>query len=165
MNSDIAIYICQFLDDWSKLQLLSINRKLHMIKNKVYYNQMTNMSKIYYLWYRDQMTNIFTHDIYYYTLPKNVTHITFTTNFDKDIKAFIPHTVTYLKFGSRFDRCIKDCIPESVTYLEFGKCFNQNIKDCIPNGVTVLKFGRYFNQNIRDCIPNGVTVFGIWSRF
>ncbi len=40
------------------------------------------------------------------------------------------NSVTHLTFGSEFNRQIIGSIPDSVTHLTFGHCFNQSTKEC-----------------------------------
>lgn len=92
-----------------------------------------------------------------YYSSNSITHLTFGTYFNQEIKECIPNSVTHLTFGSEFNQKIKNCIPNSVTHLTFGFDFNQEIKTCIPNSVTHLTFGFKFNQEIKEYIPNSVT--------
>ena len=164
LNNDIIIYICQFVSNCTKVKFLSANRELHMMKNKVPYNEMVLLDRISNFWYRDQIMHICVDVMYFDILPKYITHITFghyfnrnMQCFNRNMQCFIPSTVTHVKFGCFFNQDIKDCIPLNVTHLTFGFHFNKDIRDCIPSNVTHLKFGHYFNQDIRDCIPHNVT--------
>ena len=173
---DIIKYICHYASDKDKIQFLSVNQKMHLLKNFVNYWDMIRVEKIQKLWYFDRFINIivdktctFPKNVkcltfgWYFNqeikdcIPLSVTHLTFGSNFNQDIKDCIPLSVTHLTFGWNFNQDIKDCIPSSVTHLIFGACFNKDIKDCIPSSVTHLTFGGCFNQDIKDCIPSSVT--------
>lgn len=180
--NDIVIIIAKFLNDREKILFLSSSNRLHLLKNKIHYNEVINIMKIKDLTYYDMFTNVcisnlehkppksITHlyfdwyfnedikDFLFTSIMTNLTHIIFSTNFNKSIKGCIPNSVTYLHFGdeSIFNQDIEDCIPNAITHLFFGCQFNKNIKACIPNSVTHLVFGPAFNQNIEGCIPNSM---------
>ena len=166
---DNILYITTFLCDREKIKFLSITKRLHLLKNRIYYNELIDVDRIYEVSYYDKFKNIQISGYQIYTgviLPKFITQLTLDTfcgiedvsgDIDGPIKRCISNSLTHLTFGRYFNRDIKGCIPNSVTHLTFGYNFNQNIKDCIPNSVTHLTFGFSFDQNIKDCIPNSVT--------
>src|SRR5579872_245517 len=113
---DIILYITTFLDDINKIYFLSSNKILHTFKNKIYYDEMKHITKIYNLSYYDMFKNIQV-DGLDHKLPKYVTHLSFEkySTFDEDIRNKIPNTITHLTFGPCFDQNIKGCISNSVT--------------------------------------------------
>ena len=158
---DVIIYITTFLDIPNRLKFLSLSKNLHILKDKINYDDKINFDLINKLWYYDRFTNVVT-NYAISVFPKFINHLTFGWSFNQDIKDCIPNSVTHLTFDDDFNQDIKDCIPNSVTHLTFGNYFNQNIKDCIPNSVTHLTFGYNFNQDIKDCIPQFSYSFNFW---
>jgi len=152
---DLIIQICIYLTDKDKINLLSINKQYHLIKNKIYYIEQIKKCKIINLFYYDNFINIICSNLI--NFPKNIKYLTFGKIFNKEIKGAIPNSVTHLTFGENFNQEIKGAIPNSVTHLTFGYCFDQDIKGAIPNSVTHLTFGDKFNKEIKGAIPNLVT--------
>src|SRR5579872_4878071 len=115
--SDTIIYVVSFLKTNDKIKFLSLSKDLHLLKDKIYFDELiTYTKKINYLWYFDRFTNIIIYDITQ-KLPKSVKHITFGNYFNQDIRDYIPHSVTHLYFKDDFNKDIKGCIPNSVTHL------------------------------------------------
>src|SRR5579872_3143841 len=168
---DCIINITSYLINHDIINFLSTSKYLHLLKDKIHYNNPVAICDIQKLHYYDQFTNIIINNLTY-TLPKNITHLTINFidyGFDygwrysnKDIKTYIPSTVTHLLFKEYIRTNIKDCIPDTITHLNLGSRFNGSIKDCIPNSITHLTFGWEFNQDIKGCIPKSVThlIFG-----
>ena len=127
MNIDIVVIICGWLSDKDKISYLSIDNTFHMLKHIIHYEDMIIVTKIKKLPYYDQFTNIISDDVI--TFPKHITHLTFSHNFDQDIKGVIPSSVTHLTFGYSFDQDIKGVIPSSVTHLTINKSTYKNLKD------------------------------------
>lgn len=153
---DIIVYVTNFLNDREKILFLSSTNRVHLLKNKVYYNENVYVDKIKDVPYYDMFTNVSIGDLCH-KLPKAIVKITFDRAFNEDINGYIPNSVTHITFGSFFNRDIKGCIPNTVTHLEFGHSFDQDIKGCIPNSVTHLRFGNKFNQTIKGNIPTSIT--------
>ena len=107
-------------------------------RNNFYYNLLTNIMVGQLL------------DVY----PRYLTHLTFGTYFDHDIKGQIPPSVTHLTFGHCFNKDIKDCIPNNVIHLVFGYHFNHSIKN-IPMSITHLTLGYYFESEL--IFPSSIT--------
>src|SRR5579872_4509050 len=159
---DIIIYIMTFLNDKKKIRFLSTTTRLHLFKNKVCYNEITDMYRIYDLPYYDRFNNVSLagYEIFCgYKLPKSIKYLTFHTSYgiDEDIKDFIPEPNPDMlsEMGWDINKDVKNYIPDTVTHLTFS--FDKPIKHCIPSSITHLTFGRHFNQNIKGCIPNSVT--------
>ncbi len=159
---DIICFICTILEDYDKLNFLSVSSLTHKLKSKIFFNESISMKKIMNIWYFDRFTNIITNPVDIY--PKCILRLEFGYNFNSDIKNCILPNVTHLNFGTYFNQDIKDCIPPSITHLTFGYYFNQDIKDCIHLSIKHLNFGYYFNQDIKDNIPPNIThlIFG-WN--
>src|SRR5579872_5592762 len=111
--NDIIIYIVPFLKTYDKLMFLSSSKDLHHLKDKVTYDYMVNIRRIQRLWYYGKFTNIYTNDIGNFKFPISINRLTFSNNFNKDIKGMIPDTITHLTFGDNFDQNIEECIPNS----------------------------------------------------
>ena len=102
-------------------------------------------------------------------LPAYLTHLTFGTDFDREIghkncgnvkcPKNLPNTLTHLNFGFCFNKKV-DNLPKKIIVLVFGHSFNQSV-DKLPNSITHLTFGDLFNQKI-DKLPDSIThlVFG-----
>lgn len=177
---DIVVYITTFLKDKNIINFLSACSHFHLLKDKITYQDIVNINKIYDLWYYNNFSNVnFKNDgIQFEKFPKATKYINacFSVSDEKYIK-FIPHTVTHLQFDiyEVYDPTIrsyipmffftKDSIPKFITHLTFGDSFDEDIMGCIPNSVTHLTFGRYFNRSIKDCIPNSVTHLTFGSYF
>ncbi|AGD92011.1 putative F-box and FNIP repeat-containing protein [Megavirus lba] len=155
LNDDVIMCILEYLNDFDKMNFLSINIKLYNFINNIWFYGVYDYKLIKELPYLERFKYV-EYESNSKIIPNYVTHLTFGYYFNKNIKDCIPNSVTHLTFGKNFNKNIRECIPNSVTHLTFGWDFNQNIKGCIPNSVTHLKFGYYFNQNIKDCIPDSV---------
>src|SRR5579872_6228717 len=185
--NDVIYNIISFLNNYGKIMFLSVTKNTHILKDRIYYDDVIDIDKILILWYYDRFTNVrtdviplkfpklITHMVFYPSygkyvnlkdrIPNSVTHLTFGYYFNQDIKDCIPNSVTHLTFGAFFNQDIKECIPNSVTHLTFGVSFNQDIKEYIPYSVTHLTFGINFNKDIKECIPNSVTHLTFGSKF
>ena len=134
----------------------TLNKNFLAIINKSFYKKyIFNASRVKYNF--DLIENI-QHVTSCKKLSKfsKVKILIFFYDFIYTIKRQIPNTVTHLTFSTKFNRSVKDSIPNSVTHLTFGDKFNCSIKDSIPNSVTHLTFGHNFNYDIKDSIPNSV---------
>ena len=126
LNTDMLRQICQKIGDRDKINLLSVNNSLHLLKNNIYYNDRVHDIDIQDLWYYDQFTNIYS-ESYMFKLPKNITHLT---------------------FGNFFDYSIKNCIPSTITHLTFGRWFTQDIQ-YLPKSVIFLTLSEYYHEEKR----------------
>src|SRR5579872_34667 len=104
---DMIVTIATFLNNMNKIRFLSISKRLHPLKIKVYYHDEEYIDHIYKLPYYDMFTNVIFDDVHK-KLPKSVTHLTSTKNFDKCIKGYIPNTVTHVCFESGFNQDINE---------------------------------------------------------
>src|SRR5579872_7564383 len=92
MISDCIISITKFLNDKENLRFLSISKDLHLLKDKINYDDEINIDRIHQLWYYDRFTNIMAHHLLY-KFPKSITHLEFDDKFDQNIKECIPTSV------------------------------------------------------------------------
>ena len=108
--NDLIIYTCLFLPDINKIKYLSLNRNMNLLKDKVFYIDKVNISKIINLWYVKQFTNIFCPKKYSLNdiFDNPITHIcqlTFSLDFNYlDIKELILPNLTHLTFGYWFNQ-------------------------------------------------------------
>src|SRR5579872_6469704 len=87
--TDIIIHITTFLNNHEKIKFLSVSKKSHTLKNKIYYYSLTpiNINKIHDLHYHDRFTNVHVCNYYFplflekYKFSKSITHLTFCTDF------------------------------------------------------------------------------------
>src|SRR5579872_6166270 len=119
---DIIAYIMTFLTDIEKIKFLSLEKRLHMLKNKVQYNSLVHNDVICNLVYYDMFTNVRINRLNSKCnrFPKYITHLTFGDTFNNDITGLISNSIiariTHLTFGAAFDQDIKGCIPTSVIH-------------------------------------------------
>jgi hypothetical protein len=173
------IKITNQLSDKQKIYVSLISKQFDNLKFKMIYTRLISLSRIISLPYFNKFENILlditnvtyptsSKFIHFFAneshIPQKITHLTFTSNFNKSINNCIPSSVTNLTFGWHFDQSINNCIPFSVTHLTFGQNFDQPINNCIPSSVTHLTFGYFFNRPINNCIPSSVThlIFGYY---
>jgi hypothetical protein len=172
LPEDLILKFAEPLSDKDKMAISMSSKILDQLKYKfTYHNEMLidRISKLPYFDNFEHIMIIYSKNIYpkkvkyvhfvtqTTSIPPQVTHLTFSSEFNRSIKNVIPMSVTHLTFGFSFNQPIKDCIPSSVTHLTFGACFNQSIHNSIPPFVTHLTFCSDFNQPINDCIPCSVT--------
>src|SRR5579872_4754263 len=103
---DIIIVITSFLDDKDKISFLSLTKKLHLLKNKVYYNEKVYIDNIIKLSYYDMFTVILTNNVNY-KFPKFMTHLIFAYGFNQKIRKYIPNSVAHLTFCDKFNQKIR----------------------------------------------------------
>ena len=152
----IRIFNNLFTDN-DKIKIISLNKFLNSKRTKFTFNNKIEIIRNYKRkWFYNLLTNIIVDNIFKF--PKSVTHLTFSSKFNKSIKHKIPNSVTHLIFEHKcpFNKSIEGCIPDSVTYLKFGYRFNQPIKNNIPNSVKYLSFGSNFRFEIKDSLPNNL---------
>src|SRR5579872_6693746 len=129
LTIDSIIDITIYLNDKDKIKFLSSSKELHILKDKVHYNDQIYIGDINDLWYFDRFTNIhISNSNYRYPIPNSIIKLSLRYYFYADIKGYIPNTVTHLTFGGYFNQNIEGCIPTSVTHLTFGHYFNKKIK-------------------------------------
>ena len=93
---DTIINIVFYLCDKDKIKFLSLSKELHILKNKVYYDDVVSTDEICHLSYYDRFTTIISDTKY--KLPASVTHLTFGYYFDNNRLYIIPISVTHLTF-------------------------------------------------------------------
>jgi len=54
----IVLYICNFIDDKTKVPLLSITTRTHRSKKKIFYDEQILITLIKHLWYFDRFINV-----------------------------------------------------------------------------------------------------------
>ena len=132
---DIIENICKELDDKYKNNFLSITKSMTTLKNYTYINKLTEIHKIYDLYYRDRFTNLIIdiNDLLfrYASLTKsgifnNVKKISITGNYRDYNKTHtgLPPNITHLYFNVReikFDN-------NHTQYVNWVKCFLKNCK-------------------------------------
>jgi len=87
---DIAIVItCLNFknNDFDKISLLSCSKNLHLLKNRIFFNDLVAFEKINYLWYFDRFTNV--RVCLYSALPKYVRRLTFGMLFNSTISGLL----------------------------------------------------------------------------
>ena len=73
-NSDIIPLICQFMNDKSKVNFISVSKSFIQFKNKIFYDDMIRYNKIEKLYYFNRFKNIKINTIK--NFPKFITHLT-----------------------------------------------------------------------------------------
>jgi len=182
-NSDLVMYISDYLTDKDAFTLFSTSKTLNSIINKhkkrytikryVYENEIDNLNK-YKIKKVKNVSNC-------NTLPYGITHIIFNNHFIKLNP--VPDTVTHIIFGTYFNGTLEslppnlktlifgnslflngyktsyfnkniDNLPDSLLYLELGHKFNQKINK-LPPKLESLKLGYYYMTDI-NCIPDSL---------
>ena len=161
---DEILHICACLSDKDNIHLSATSKRLSDIKIRILFFTKMQTDDIIHLSYFNQFSNVVMSDTNE-SLPKHVTHLTFSYGFNQPINACIPNSVTHLTFGRDFNQPIDSCIPDSVTHLTFGYNFNKPINCCIPDSVTYLFLGHNFNRPINGCVPYSVTYLTFGGDF
>jgi len=188
-NSDIVLYLSDYLTDKEAFNLFSVSKILNSILNnhknrytiKQYIDEneiislnkykikkvknISNCSMIPY-----GTTHVIFEDHFFNKLdkiPDTVTHIIFGTYFNESLEG-LPSNLKTLIFGnSVFLNCYKtsyfnksvDELPDSLLYLELGHKFNQTINK-LPAKLETLKLGYYYSENI-NYLPENLTSLDI----
>ena len=105
------------------------------------------LDEIVNLSYFDQFNHVIVSDTTI-RLPKSVTRITFSDNFDESVENYLPDTVTHITFGLLFDRPIHT-MPKAIVYVAFGEIFCQPI-DCVPDSIKFI----WLHIDYSLCIPD-----------
>jgi hypothetical protein len=180
LYDDLIINIGEDLTDKEKITLSMVSKKLNKFKHKFIYREQIIITKINNLSFFDNFESVIMFNDGRY--PKNVkyiyckantqtvifpniTHLTFSNDFDQPINNCIPDSVTHLTFGQNFNQSIKGCIPNSVTHLIFGSDFDKSIAQHIPDGVTHLTFGKYFTGSIENNLPKKLKSLTLGPHF
>jgi len=79
--------------------------------------QLILIKKCNYLYWR--VTNIITN------IPKNITHIVFQIDFNKDICQYLHSNIKYISFYN-FNLPVGN-LPDNLENVQFGSNFNQNV--------------------------------------
>jgi hypothetical protein len=116
---DIILLICGYLNNIDKAYFLSTTRHAHLLKDKIFFNDMIDSGKIRYHWYFDRFTNIITTDRFSAKiLPKFISHLTFREGDWSLVKEYIPPTITHLTYYDIQDvNIINHFIPDFITHL------------------------------------------------
>jgi len=188
-NSDLILYISDYLTDKEAFTLFSLSKTLnnilnthknrYTIKSYVDENKITVLNK-----YKIKKIKNISHCN---MIPYGTTHVMFNQHFVDKISG-IPDTVTNITFGTYFNQSLdglppnlktlifgnstflsgyKTCyfnknidnLPDSVVYLELGHKFNQKINK-LPHKLETLKLGYYYTENI-NYLPENLTYFNI----
>ena len=183
-NSDLILYISDYLTDKEAFTLFSASKTLNNILNKhknrytikgyVDESEITTLNK-YKIKKVKKISNCntipygITHVIFdnYFVdklngIPDTVTHIIFETYFNQSLEGLPPNLKTLIFGNSFFLYGYKtsyfnksiDNLPESLLYLELGHKFNQKINK-LPPKLETLKLGYYYRENI-NWIPDGL---------
>ncbi len=132
--NDIIISICAFLNDYDKLNLLSITHTTNKLKNQIYFDSKISIKDIKNIWYGDrcrnlwisarQLQNINKSKIPSCVLP-NINHLTLT-NYEYDgcdcgycvpsthnrllvyLQKYIAPDILYIKIGDNLHLCGHD---------------------------------------------------------
>lgn len=114
--NDIIIYMCEFLSDIDKVFFLSANNTHHLLKNKIRFNEKTHVDKINKLTYYNRFANVITKKNIK-KLPLNITHLTLSGTYHKNINKLIPKTVTHLTFMRTPQYDISEFFPTNITHV------------------------------------------------
>jgi hypothetical protein len=176
-NSDLVLYVSEYLTDKEAFTLFSLSKTLNNIINKhknrytikeyVCENEINTLNK-YKIKKVKKISNCntipygTTHVIFdnYFVdklscIPDTVTHIIFETYFNQPLEGLPPNLKTLIFGNSAFLNGYKtsyfnkniDNLPESLLYLELGHKFNQKINNLPPN-LETLKLGYYYTEDI-----------------
>ncbi len=81
-------------------------------------------------------------------IPIHITHLNFSSNFNKEIDLKSNVKLTHLKFGDRFNKKINLKQNVRLTHFQFGGNFNREIDFKHNIRLTHLQFGWEFNQSL-----------------
>ena len=188
-NSDLVLYISDYLTDKEAFALFSSSKTLNNIINKhenrytikeyVDESEITTLNK-YKIKKVKKISNCnmipygTTHVIFdnyfidkLHSIPDTVTHIIFETYFNQTLEGLPPNLKTLIFGNSVFLNGYKtsyfnksiDNLPENLLYLELGHKFNQKINK-LPSKLETLKLGYYYTENI-NYLPENLTYFNI----
>ncbi len=89
--------------------------------------------------------------------PTTITHITFNSNFNKNVK-ILPQQLTHIEFGDKFNQPV-DNLPKQLKFVVFGGNFNQNL-DNLPTSLKslLLVCCSKFKHNL-DSLPTSLNYF------
>ena len=146
---DIVLQICGYLDDYSKIQLISANKwhrtliRRITINTRVYYSHAANLQ------YREIFANLFI-DKWRYLKDdwsklnnfKRLYKLGLKDDFDRCIS--LPKTLKVMIFGREFNQPVN--LPEGLQKVRFGHKFNQSVK--LPEGIQIVEFGYWFDQYV-----------------
>lgn len=139
-NKDLRSEILSSISARDKNRLLSTNKKMYKIKQKIFFNfEVTLTEQLYKLSYYDSFTCVRLKIKGTMKLPKNITSLTFDDKFNEQIYSdTIPSTVTYLSLGNK-SIIYPGYIPNSVKtlWIDLDQKF---IPGMIPNSVIKLYF-------------------------
>jgi hypothetical protein len=188
-NSDLVLYLSDYLTDKEAFNLFSISKTLnnilnnhknrYTIKQYVDENEITTLNK-YKIKKVKNISNCSmipygtTHVIFeehFFNkldkIPDTVIHIIFGTYFNESLEGLPPNLKTLIFGNSVFLNCYKtsyfnksvDELPDSLLYLELGHKFNQKINK-LPAKLETLKLGYYYTENI-NYLPENLTSLDI----
>lgn len=164
LNSDICIYLCEYLSNRDKLNFLSSSKHLHQLKIHVLFHEMVYVgfnkrkhgSKITTaLTYYNNFTNVYSRDTNIIQFPSKMINLELYNNFNSEIKPqSIPQSVKKIIFGDKYDSPIyASVLPESLLELIFSPYGNFNQPIVLPQNLTRLELGFNFNQLIITLPP------------
>uniref|UniRef100_A0A6C0C8N3 Uncharacterized protein n=1 Tax=viral metagenome TaxID=1070528 RepID=A0A6C0C8N3_9ZZZZ len=143
---DIFKKISEYQTDNEKIQLSMASHRTDKLKHIFIYRNKIKINLIYRLPYFDNFENVEIFDDNYRTLPTMSKYVHYFAT-----SRFIPSNVTHLTFSDNFDEPVNDIIPLKVTHLTFGRYFgefNNRPINKLPPAITHLTFGRYFNSPV-----------------
>lgn len=178
--NDIVMYICDFLDEYSKIQWLSTCKQHHALIGGIIITQQVVYSKVRYFKHKEIFTSLLVDDwetTYEawsvpagfenlrslafgmlfnrpVNLPEGLQHVRFKMSFSQPV--VLPSTLKSVNFGMYFDREI--LLPDGLLHAHFGYCFNKPIR--LPNGLLSVSFDGFFNQPIKLPASLREVIFG-----
>lgn len=129
---DIIVYICNYLNEFSKMRWMSICKRHRALINRITINYMISYGDIYKLSYRDIFINVFIEASDVYISHGSV-----------NIDILLPR-VKYITFDPYFN--VPVVLPQGLRAVIFGYYFNQPVT--LPAGLKRATFGDLFDQHI-----------------
>src|SRR5579872_881400 len=120
---DIILSIMQLLSDRDKIKFMSSSKRLFLLNNRVYFDDLIRLKIIYGSYCYDRFTNILIYNSDYDLLELPYRSL--------NLERKLPKSIKKIHFNCVNSHHIKNYFPDTVTHLSFsfGSAFNGNIKD------------------------------------
>ena len=166
--NDIIVYICNHLDDRSKIQWLSVCKQHRALIGKITINRRVCYSKVFWLDYRnifgyvcvdidiclhggpelDEFTRLHTLRLMAdagrpMKLPASLRNMIFPDRFNRAVN--LPAGLRRVVFGDKFNQAVT--LPPSLQYVKFGSLFNAHVD--LPDGIICVLFGVNYHKPVK----------------
>ncbi|BCS83619.1 hypothetical protein QLL95_gp0504 [Cotonvirus japonicus] len=152
LYDDVALHICKYLTSKEIIYFLSINKTLNVLKNHVYYDEICDYKSIKNLEYYSRFRKIINVP-HINDVSENVTYVCFSETFNDSIKDKLGKNINHIGFPENYDKNVYESPPNKINICH-SNYFDLKRRILVWKSnylvSNVIRNAAHFDSNLKD---------------